>query len=593
MRYYLSTGLVLLLLATNGYAQDRLVDIYDLNPRDIHMEAFALDTAQELHIEAIGGRSRDRSSIWERWFDDDNDYREEYWPGNAWILDARTREVVWELKEEDTDRERDGLRSFNGTVRLPAGVYEAYYASFAGTSYSTGNWVRTVSFSHKTYRDGDKVYWGEFVENEAFKDFRFSIEGNGQRYGNRALIKVRDAVNETAIISLTGLGDDTFEQVGFVLDEPMEIEFYALGEARRDDSFDYGWITNADTRKKIWEMDYWSSDPAGGASKNRMVHQRVELPAGRYVATFVTDDSHSADEWNSRPPYDPDFWGLTLRVSSVAHSARVRTFDYENVRDQDAFVALTRVGDHETQSEGFTLKEPMDVHVYAIGEGDDGDMYDYAWIINTSTRERVWQMRHRDTEHAGGASKNRIFDEVITLDAGSYVAYYITDGSHSYEDWNSSPPFDQEHWGLTLTPAQGALDRSIVTAYVEEEDPNILAQITQVRDHASKRTRFTLDRDTEVRIYALGEGSGGDMYDYAWIVNNDTRRAVWEMGYRMTDHAGGARKNRMVDATTVLKAGEYTVYYESDGSHSYGDWNADAPHDPMGWGVTIYQVDNR
>jgi hypothetical protein len=64
-------------------------------------------------------------------------------------------------------------------------------------------------------------------------------------------------------------------------------------------------------------------------------------------------------------------------------------------------------------------------------------------------------------------------------------------------------------------------------------------------------------------------------------------RVVWEMTYRMTDHAGGANKNRVFNDTIALEAGEYTVHYESDGSHSFGHWNASPPDDAVNWGVTV------
>jgi len=59
------------------------------------------------------------------------------------------------------------------------------------------------------------------------------------------------------------------------------------------------------------------------------------------------------------------------------------------------------------------------------------------------------------------------------------------------------------------------------------------------------------------------------------------------MTYRRTDHAGGAKKNRVFDHTITLPAGEYDVYYVSDGSHSFRDWNDRRPNDPVNWGITI------
>lgn len=87
--------------------------------------------------------------------------------------------------------------------------------------------------------------------------------------------------------------------------------------------------------------------------------------------------------------------------------------------------------------------------VYAIGEGDD-EMYDYGWIENRNTRETVWRMEYQKTEQAGGASKNRLCRETILLPAGEYVLHYLTDGSHSFEEWNARPPRDRFNYGITL-----------------------------------------------------------------------------------------------------------------------------------------------
>ncbi|MEE9270636.1 MAG: hypothetical protein V3V49_10300, partial [Candidatus Krumholzibacteria bacterium] len=53
------------------------------------------------------------------------------------------------------------------------------------------------------------------------------------------------------------------------------------------------------------------------------------------------------------------------------------------------------------------------------------------------------------------------------------------------------------------------------------------------------------------------------------------------------DHAGGADKNRLYNDTLELEPGEYVLFYESDGSHSFNRWNAKPPADPWNWGVTV------
>jgi hypothetical protein len=257
-----------------------------------------------------------------------------------------------------------------------------------------------------------------------------------------------------------------------------------------------------------------------------------------------------------------------------------------------AFVSLTRIRDDEIASKGFTLPKQVDVRVYAVGEGTGNEMHDFGWIMNASTREPVWRMRYRDTERAGGATKNRMVNEVISLDAGNYIVYYMTDGSHSWDDWNSSPPRHEDAWGITLSPADGNVDLELVSEYDVGSDPNIVAQLITIRDDADRSKGFTLDNETELRIYALGEGDDGEMYDYAWIEDANSGRGLWEMTYRLTEHAGGARKNRMYDANITLPAGEYVLRYRADDSHSLESWNLTPPNDPFSYGVTLLRVEN-
>jgi len=278
---------------------------------------------------------------------------------------------------------------------------------------------------------------------------------------------------------------------------------------------------------------------------------------------------------------------------SVRHAAKVRpAAPVPPPPMGGSFVSLTQIEDDEIASTGFSLSQPYDVRVYAVGEGMSNQMYDYGWILNAETRQPVWKMEYRDTHRAGGASKNRMVNDVITLDPGKYLVYYMTDGSHSWDDWNSAAPSHENAWGITLLAAEGEADESVIGRYDISNDESIIAQLVAIRDDDSRRQAFTLEDETTVRIYALGEGDRSEMYDYAWIEDADTRRDIWEMTYRKTDHAGGAQKNRLFDGTIVLPAGEYYLRYESDGSHSLEDWNSTPPRDPFSYGVTLYRVGN-
>ena len=114
-----------------------------------------------------------------------------------------------------------------------------------------------------------------------------------------------------------------------------------------------------------------------------------------------------------------------------------------------------------------------------------------------------------------------------------------------------------------------------------------IAQVVEVADSEDKVVEFTLPRTERMRVFAIGEGTGGQMYDYGWIEHAETGKAVWEMKEPMTTHAGGAGKNRLIDTVVTLPAGKYKLHYKSDDSHSFDNWNA-LPPDINFWGIALY-----
>ena len=116
----------------------------------------------------------------------------------------------------------------------------------------------------------------------------------------------------------------------------------------------------------------------------------------------------------------------------------------------------------------------------------------------------------------------------------------------------------------------------------------VIAQIVQVLDKEDKTVGFNLTSSQEVRIFAIGEGQSGEMFDYGWIENADTGLPVWRMEAPRTTHAGGAGKNRKVDQVITLPAGNYKLRYKSDDSHAFDRWNS-LPPDINFWGIAVYK----
>ena len=560
---------VCLLAAPAAFAGDTVLATIDqLKPGQLEVRGFYLDHPQEVRIEATG-------------FDRTWRFGE---VGTAWILDADSRKPVWELRDARSRRAGRDLRTYDDSLQLAPGIYEVYYATYPQWGWSP--------------RDGGRSWWGSVVRDltgwddfrDLVRELRIEVRGDGRPAANPDLERSRRRISDAALVSLTGLPDHQLTSRGFRLDRPMDVEIYAVGEVTKDGGFDYGWIVDTNSHEKVWTFTWRGSQPAGGAEKNRTARTTLRLPAGSYAAVFLTDSSHSPHGWNALPPYDPSFWGLTLTVAKPEDRQAASTFDYAAGPHGEVIAELTKVRDDQLEHTGFTLAKPTDVRVYAIGEGTGDDMADYGWIADARTRHKVWSMDYRRTDHAGGSQKNRMADEVVHLDPGTYLVYFVTDGSHSWNDWNSEPPYDPDHWGITLFAANKDFDRSTLRPLAEAQDTGILARIAPVGDDADKRAGFALDRQTRVAIYALGEGRDGEMYDYGWI-EDANGRIVWEMTYRMTDRAGGASKNRLFEGTVILDPGRYTVHYRSDGSHSFNDWNAAPPADPEGWGIQVSRAE--
>lgn len=586
----LSIAVILTICAVlTGRAGERsAVHLSDFEKTEVQSSGFVLPAETVVHIHAVGNGDA-KGGI--KFTGGDNQLS-----AYGWIINADTRELVWTMDLQNTRRDKV-YRVFDGTITLPKGTYEVYFAAYAFYN-NLSLFSYTINIDRRKTTDGNdlphKHGLFSWIEDLFTGDIGKEWRKQAQNWGIELFVP--DGSPDVALFTAPKdfprllyhaikLGESEHIRQGFTLTRNMRIRIYALGE----ESADYGWIVDSKTRKRVWDMEHDDLTHAGGDRKNVKFDRVVSFPAGEYVLYYITDNSHSYEDWNAAPPSDPFNYGVSLMATGPGEED---SFELSSPKeDENAIVSLVRVGDNETRTASFTLKKDATLHIYAIGERGNSrrQMADYGWIINAKTREKVWIMDVDRTEHAGGAEKNRMADELLALPAGTYTAYFQTDDSHAYNDWNSSPPYDQEHYGLTISLVGEHPGVSIVETNVTPKETGILAQITRVGNNADRTENFRLDRPMRVRIYAIGEGESHDMFDYGWIERAGNGDKVWEMAYDMTFHAGGARKNRMVNTTIMLDKGDYRLHFVSDDSHSFNNWNADPPDDPTMWGITVYE----
>ncbi len=549
-------------------AQTNQINVGRVSVGDIDYEGFNLSQDATITIEGTG------ASI-ERWGSNMIFY--------GWIINSESRELVWSLYDEHENKyfHGEGTFDFDAKINLPKGSYEVYYTAMHDNNYRKhyvndfGDFVNEVVRVIVDYdNDDDEYYEREKYFMTVKGDQGFTVN-SGREYIDNLMNK--------SIVSFVRTRDNETESKDFSLNKETKLYVYCQGEREGNELYDFAWIYDLKTHEKIWPNNLSDYERAGGGRKNFYIYQEITLPAGEYQVNYVTDGSHSYERWNVMPPHDPQLWGIniwcdTKDMKNVS----------ENTKEYTPIVDLTRVRDNDFVSQGFELTESMDIRVICLGEIAHGDPDDYGWIIDAKSRKTVWMFTRSKSEYAGGADKNRMVNEVISLDKGKYIAYFASDGSHSYRDWNAAPPHDQKMWGLSLWAVKDN-DQEKIKLFNEEElhNENVIVEITRVRDNEREYENFTMDKESKVRIYAIGEGDDGYMYDTGWIKNMDTGKIVWEMTYRTSEHAGGAHKNRMFNDFIILSKGNYRLYFESDGSHSYMDWNDDPPLDQRNYGIKV------
>ena len=564
MNKYLIIRLIILQIIisiTIVSAQSTTVKVGHIFPGELDMGGFRLTENSEITLSGVAAS-----------FDEWDQFLDYY----AWILNSDTREVVWRLVDCDCFEEEEGTFEFKEEVFLYKGNYEIYFSS--AMDYMKFSEITSGEFIGKLFNKRNNSY-------DEYSDELF-VEVTGPSnifYSTDPRDLVNDR-NENAAVSLIRVGDSEKFEERFSLKGDTNFKIYGIGEGIKKQVYDYGYIYDVHKNKRVWIFNKQDVTYAGGGSKNILVKKTINLPKGSYTVTYITDDSHSFDGWNVKPPDDPQYWGIT--IFPVKEKDRTNVVAFREVDIIHPVVGITKVGDDKYLSQGFSLKKSMNVRILALGEGLHS-MVDYGWIINADTRETIWKMKRRYTEHAGGAEKNRMIDEIINLKSGNYILYYVSDDSHSYKEWNSTPPFEEDKWGITIWPVEEK-DLNYVSLFDEEgyKRAGIISEIIKVGDDEYRSESFQISRETKIRIISIGEGSGDEMNDYGWI-ENEKGVPVWEMTYRKTSHAGGAKKNRLFNDTIILPAGNYKLYYRTDDSHSFQDWNSTPPDNKELYGISL------
>ena len=136
------------------------------------------------------------------------------------------------------------------------------------------------------------------------------------------------------------VADDQNLSAEFEVIKPRNYLVVSAGEGFLGDSllYDYGWIVDA-SNDTIWGGHSGiNSFHCGGAIKNRLSIDVIELKPGIYNLRYISDDSHSYGKWNALPPSYPQFWGIQIfELDDPAMITQIKNYLNQS-RDQDLII---------------------------------------------------------------------------------------------------------------------------------------------------------------------------------------------------------------------------------------------------------------
>ena len=139
--------------------------------------------------------------------------------------------------------------------------------------------------------------------------------------------------------------------------------------------------------------------------------------------------------------------GLTV----TEQGRKSQPLELNRIDASKTILTLNELGNGVDRTERFSIDEPADIHIIALGEiSKSGNKYDYGVITNASTGDVVWEMHLNNTQPAGGHISNRLFNDRVRLQPGTYDVRFVTDETHAFGSFDALPPATPEAWGITI-----------------------------------------------------------------------------------------------------------------------------------------------
>lgn len=554
-------GILILFMVVLQWTRDAdhgaaVLTIQEVEPGDLVEEAFSLEAPLEVVLHAVGSSRRlGGDSL----------------AATAWLVEERSGTVVWSLNSTARTPLRGTLVEAKDTLTLAPGFYRAYYSAMGTVASDRSVSVFQRLRKRETQWVNDRDAWR--LTLTALGDLTQEIGRDWPTTLQDSVIARWDARDE---------GDAQSLELHVAQEAPLRIRLLGKRSGPSELAFELTPLTQQTPpiRFSASTLAPLPETPAYGVLDTTLL-----LPPGMYRATY-----RSGPRWTTHPPLLVHLWGAVLTANPVEVKPPAYWTEIQPVLE------ITRVRGNQVREERFDVSDSVWVRVEALGEISSENLMDYATLFDRLDNV-VWRQSREASVHADGSTNNRRSVEWLRLGPGPYRLRYETDPRHHYEDFESSRrPDHPERWGVALFAVGEATQRITLQTAAKPLDPAMppsrepFRALLRVQNKQVREVTFTLDRPGRYLIVGLGEISGTSAYDTGGLRMEPDGAVLWQLHQAETVYAGGADRNRIAQQEIFLGAGTYTLFYQTDDSHAYGDFD-NPPTYPEHWGIALYTID--
>lgn len=536
-----------------------MIDVKRPEVGELIQEAFVLDAPLTLLAHAVGSVRRaggDSLSV------------------TAWLVEEGSGDVVWSMGQSSRTALRGTLVEVRDTLNLAPGLYRAYFSTM-GTVASD----RSVNVLQRVRRR--ETQWVN--DRDAWR-FTLSAVGEVVHEIRREDGAWEESIRDRVLARWNTQDEGEAESLELYVPQPTPIRIQLLGKRGSASGLQFELIPLADGGAPF-QISAAALAPISGTPMYGTADTTLVLTPGIYRATYL-----SGAGWSAHPPERAHLWGALITANKQEVSPPAYWSEISPLID------ITQVQGNRVREERFEVTDSVWVRLEALGEISPETLMDFATLYDRFDHV-VWQQSRENSEHAEGSRNNRRSVAWLHLGPGSYRLRFETDPRHHYEDFESSRrPDHPERWGVALFAVGDAAGRIVPQTTTKAADPATppsrepFRALLRVQNKQSREVTFTLDRPGRYLIVAQGELSAQSAYDTGGLRMGSDGAVLWQLHEAQTVHAGGAERNRIAQEEMFLGAGTYTLFFQTDDSHAYGDFD-NPPTYPELWGIALYPIE--